>query len=153
MALSTFLPIWHIQKYFTAGCWGDCLYIHPSIVTREQITWPRITFSANRHLLTPLALFTYKIKSEDWQLGFSSFPLQTKSFWYFTDFTFAKLFSSVILKGCGIPDCLLLIRGGRCVSVFESLLAHCLLCLCQPVHKSIRCWTLLNTADPAEALV
>lgn len=149
MALSTFLPIWHIQKYFTAGCWGDCLYIHPSIVTREQITWPRITFRCKQAPVDSFGFVTYKIKSADWQLGFSSFPLQTKSFWYFTDF--AKLFSSVIPKG--IPDCLLLIRGGRCVSVFESLLAHCLLCLCQPVHKSIRCWTLLNTADPAEALV
>lgn len=35
----------------------------------------------------------------------------------------------------------------------ESLLVYCLLCLCQPVHRSIMCGTLLNTGDPAETLV
>lgn len=148
MALSTFLPIWHIQKHFTAECSGDCLYTHPTIVRREQVTWPRIAFSANRHLLTPLALLPVRWSLKIGSLILVSSRSLSKNFWYFTDFIFAKLFRQCSTKKDVAFQTVFSKAEKSNVSMsLESLLVYCQLCLCQPAHRSRKCWTLLNTAE------
>lgn len=68
----SFLPIWHFQKHFTAGCSGYCLYARSTIVTRAK-RFPGQGLPASRTgTCWLLRLCTCKMKFRDLQLGFSS---------------------------------------------------------------------------------